>query len=141
MKRLALILLLALSLTAVSCFPEGNGGNGNLKSLVNTQWASSTGNIVLSFEEDDWAFFSLYGTVLGRGLLKIVQGLHNSPKGEVTFDVFFVITDDTRYSLIENHQLQIQITDAKLTSSNQMTIYFHELAETEEYAVDLQRQK
>lgn len=136
MKRLALILLLALSLTAVSCFPEGNGGNGNLKSLVNTQWASSTGNIVLSFEEDDWAFFSLYGTVLGSG-----QYQYNSPKGEVTFDVFFVITDDTRYSLIENHQLQIQITDAKLTSSNQMTIYFHELAETEEYAVDLQRQK
>jgi hypothetical protein len=136
MKRLAQILLLALSLTAVSCFPEGNGGNGNLKSLVNTQWASSTGNIVLSFEEDDWAFFSLYGTVLGSG-----QYQYNSPKGEVTFDVFFVITDDTRYSLIENHQLQIQITDAKLTSSNQMTIYFHELAETEEYAVDLQRQK
>lgn len=136
MKRLAQILLLALSLTAVSCFPEGSGGNGNLKSLVNTQWASSTGNIVLSFEEDDWAFFSLYGTVLGSG-----QYQYNSPKGEVTFDVFFVITDDTRYSLIENHQLQIQITDAKLTSSNQMTIYFHELAETEEYAVDLQRQK
>ena len=83
MKRLALILLLALSLTAVSCFPEGNGGNGNLKSLVNTQWASSTGNIVLSFEEDDWAFFSLYGTVLGSG-----QYQYNSPKGEVTFDVF-----------------------------------------------------
>ena len=138
MKRLAQILLLALSLTAVSCFPDdnGGGGNGNLKSLVNTQWASSSGNIVLSFEEDDWVSFSLYGTLLGSGLYQ-----YNSPKGEVTFDVFFVINDDTRYCLIDDHQLKIQITDAKLTSSTQMTIYFHELAETQEYAVDLQRQK
>lgn len=141
MKRIVKLFLLAASMTALllACSPEDNGGGSykyGVKSLVNTQWASSTGSIGMSFEEDDWAFFSLYGEDVGSG-----QFTYDAAKGVVDFDVFFVISDRDEHVLIEDHPLQIEITDAELTSASTMTIYFHEIGDTEEYAIDFTRKK
>ncbi|MBR3744316.1 MAG: hypothetical protein IKN31_04315 [Bacteroidales bacterium] len=124
--RLAIVSVLLLGLSA--CDPDIYDDNDNSK-LFGTEWVSEHGTFAMTFEEPDWAGFYMDGDLLGSGLYE-----YNAKEGVITFDVFNVIDDS--HEIFEGRWVKIVITDAEV-SKKEMTIYFHELADDEEYYIEL----
>lgn len=123
--RLAIVSVLLLGLSA--CDPDIYDDNDNSK-LFGTEWVSEHGTFAMTFEEPDWAGFYMDGDLLGSGLYE-----YNAKEGVITFGVFNVIDDS--HEIFEGRWVKIVITDAEV-SKKEMTIYFHELADDEEYYIE-----
>lgn len=123
---LAIMSVMVLGLT--SCDLVIDEDNDNAK-LIGTEWESEDGTFAMTFEDLDWAFFYMENELIGSG-----QFEYNAAEGVITFDVFNVFSDN--HEIFEGRPVKIVITDAEV-SNNEMSVYFHELAEKEEYYIIL----
>ena len=127
---IAVVSVLLLGLTA--CDPDIDNDGDNYK-LFNTEWVSEYGTYAMTFEEPDYAFFYIEGDLEGSGEFE-----YDASKGIINFDVFHVISND--HEIFEGRMLSIVITDAEV-SGNMMSVFFHELADDEEYYIELFKKK
>ena len=118
------VLLLGLS----ACGPDIDDDNDNHK-LFGTEWVSEHGTFAMTFEESDMAFFYMDSDLVGSGLYE-----YHASEGVIYFDVFNVIDDS--HEIFEGRWVSIVITDAEV-SGKEMTVYFHELSDEEEYYITL----
>ena len=127
---IAIVSVLLLGLTA--CNPDIDYDGDNYK-LFNTEWVSEYGTYAMTFEEPDYAFFYMDGDLIGSG-----QFEYYAADGVIDFDVFNVISND--HEIFEGRMLSIVITDAEV-AGNTMSVFFHELADDEEYYFELFKKK